>query len=189
MALNMRERFLAAMGDTPPAPKPTIKTCNFSHDQIALWMIANPSGKLGDCAREFDYSQSWLSIIIHSDAFQARYEELRKQADASVIHDIPAKMRGVASLALDALADQIETAAADNTVAPRDFLLRTSDSLLTKLGYGAQKNITVHAPGENVKVTVVDSATLERARAKLQAQRQDEKEVQGETLGLPNPAS
>lgn len=166
----------------PPAPataSPTIKACNFSHDAIALWLVANPGGKQKECAEHFGYTQAWLSIIIHSDAFQARYRELLGQADASVINDIPAKMRGVASRALDGLAEAVEVAVeSDQTIMHRGFLLETSDKLLRDLGYGPQKpTVQINNPVQNNTIIGVDSDTLARARQKMLSLKVDTSSV------------
>jgi len=155
--------------------KPTIQNRNFSHDAIALWLIANPDRMLKDCAVHFGYTQAWISAIIHSDAFKARYDDLLGDADTIVINDIPAKLRGVASRALDGLAEAVEVAVADSnsTMMHRGFLLETSDKLLRDLGYGPQKppvHTTVVENQQNVFVGV-DSTTLERARNKLLSQK------------------
>lgn len=159
---------------TPPATqasKPTIKSCNFSHDAIAQWLIANPGGQLGECADHFGYTRSWLSIIIHSDAFQARYKELLAGADAAVINDIPAKIRGTVSRALDGLAEAVDIAAAsEQTLMHRGFLLETSDKLLRDLGYGPQKpSVQINTPALNQQNNFIAVAPddLARARDKL----------------------
>lgn len=148
--------------------KPSIAKLNFSHDAIAQWMIQNPHAPLKDCAEYFNYTQPWLSIIIHSDAFQARYQELRGQADAAIIGDIPAKMRAVASRALDGLAEAVETAVkSEQTIVHRGFLLETSDKLLRDLGYGPQKpTVQISAPVQNNFITVAPD-DLARARARM----------------------
>lgn len=151
--------------------KPGIKACSFSHDAIALWLVANPHGKLKDCAEHFGYTQPWLSIIIHSDAFQARYHELLGEADAAVINDIPAKIRGVASRALDGLAEAVDIAvASEQHLLHRGFLLETSDKLLRDLGYGPQKpavQITHTGPQQTNIVMGVEPELLARARDKM----------------------
>ncbi len=164
----MRDAFLTATAAlSPSAPsKPTIKSLNFSHEAIIRWMLENPQRTLGECAKEFGYTQSWLSIIIHSDAFQSKYAELNGNADALVVADIPAKMRGIASMALEGLGDQIEMAVQERTIAPRDFLLKTSEALLKSLGYGQKQTVNINAHA-GATTNVVDADTLQRARAKM----------------------
>lgn len=186
--------LLAAAGVTPPTPAPTrpqIAKLNFSHEAIMRWLVENPQGSLGECAEHFGYSRSWLSIIIHSDAFRAKYQAMQKEADRLVLDDIPAKMRGTASLALEGLADQVALACEDGSVGHRQFLLETSESLLKSLGYGGGGKVVINAPGaQNVNTNVVDPATLERARQKLLEQRANTaKVIEGESTPVPAPAA
>lgn len=157
----------------PLAPPPTIKRLNFSHEAIARWLLENPESSLGDCAEKFGYTRGWLSIIIHSDAFKAKYHALQADADRLVLDDIPAKMRGTASMALEGLADQVEKAVADGSAGNRQFLLNTSETLLRQLGYGANNSkVVINAPGAGtVNASVVDHSALERARQKLTERR------------------
>lgn len=177
----LKDLFLQGT-DGLAASKPTIQKLNFNHEEIIRWLLANPGkvdgGRLKACADAFGYTQAWLSVIIHSDAFQSKWREMSAEADALVLGDIPAKMRGAASLAIDGLAAQIETAAADQTVAPRDFLLKSSEMLLKSLGYGQGKGgVVVNAPGGNV--TFVDADALSRARERLTAPRTNEPKLIG----------
>lgn len=170
--------------------KPTIQTCNFSHDAIAQWLIANPDGKLGDCAIHFGYTQPWLSVIIHSDAFQARYRELLGDADAAIISDIPAKIRGVASRALDGLADAVELAVnSEQTLLHRGFLLETSDKLLRDLGYGPNKAaVQINNPQVQHNTYIgVDPELLASARDRMLRLRERQEAVV--INALPAPAT
>jgi hypothetical protein len=177
---ELRDLFLKGT-DELVAEKPTIKSLNFSHEAIIRWLLANPEkvagGRLKACADAFGYTPGWLSIIIHSDAFQAKFRELSEEADSLVLNDIPAKMRGTASLALDGLAAQVETAVADQTVAPRDFLLKSSEMLLKSLGYGQGNKLTINqGPGSTAQVAV-GSDDLARARARLTTPRVNEQKL------------
>lgn len=184
---DLAEKFVAE--SRAVIAKPTIAKLNHSHEAIARWLLENPDRTMGQCADHFGYTASWLSIIIHSDAFQHHYRALQGKADEFVVADIPAKMRGVASMALDALAVQVEAAAQDRTVQPRAFLLQTSEALLSKLGYGAkptQVNVNTGGGAAAVAVGVVQPEALERARARLTQQRSNEaKVVEGEVVGKP----
>jgi len=141
-----------------------------THEDIARWMLTNPTLSLKACAQHFNYTQSWLSCIIHSDAFQARLKQLQDGADAVTLLDIPARLRGVAASALDGLADQVDLALKDASVGHRQFLLDVSDQTLKSLGYGAPK--TPLAPAglfqqNNYNFPPVDPVTLARARERI----------------------
>ena len=143
------------------------------HDQILQHMIANPTEKLGDVAARFEVSQSWLSVIVHSDTFQ---EELRKK-HAEVFHpaqlSIQERLTGMAHLALDKLGEEID----NGKVAP-GLLLETADSVLDRLGYG-----TKPAGGGNSQTNVfygsLPPGVLQDARASFgqKAIRVDEQEA------------
>lgn len=152
--------------------KSSIKRLSHTHEEIARWLLENPTRPLKDCAKEFGYTQSWLSCIIHSDAFQARLKKLQDGADAITILDVPARLRGVAASALDGLGDQVDTALKDgNGIAHRQFLLDASELALKSLGYGVSKAPV--APGNplfqqnNYNFPPVDPQTLARARERI----------------------
>jgi hypothetical protein len=113
---------------------------NHTHEAIARWLIENPTRSLGECARQFGYTQSWLSCIIHSDAFQVKLHQMQQEADAVTIMDVPARLRGVAAAALDGLAQQVDHALSEgNGVLHRQFLHQTAELTLKALGYGQPK--------------------------------------------------
>jgi len=175
-----------------PALRPTIKRCSFTHDALAQWMIENPSSNLGDAAEHFGYTRGWLSCIIHSDAFQARYKELLDKADVVVIHDIPAKLRGIASQALEGLAAEVEVASTLGGAQNRTFLKETSDMVLRRLGYGESKtSINVNnTSGGDVNVGVVSGDALSRARTRLQTVRsQEARVIESEPAGPDTPST
>jgi hypothetical protein len=166
---------LALRLDSVAAPKPGPAKLSHTHEDIARWLLENPTRPLKECAQHFQYSQSWLSCIIHSDAFQAKLRKLQEGADAVTLLDVPARLRGVASAALDGLAEQVEHAlkpSEGNSVVHRDFLLSTAELTLKSLGYGGQAKTPPPAPGmvfqqNNTFVTPVPPDVLARAREKL----------------------
>lgn len=141
-------------------------TTSPTHDQIALWLLQNPGPRLSSrCAEHFGYSLPWISTIINSDAFRARLSDVQALADAAVAIDIPAKLRGVAGLALDALAEQLDEAAKDGSMVHRGFVAETADMALHRLGYAPQKaaptlvgQLTVNQKNNFVSVAASDLA-------------------------------
>lgn len=183
-----------APGQPVKAPaKPTIAKLNFSHEAIIRFMLENPNVTQNEVAAHFGYSVSWISIIVHSDAFRAKWKEMSGRADELVLADIPAKMRGVASLAIEALGDQVQIAAENPNILNRSFLLETSETLLSKLGYGAKPQAGINIPvppGGAAHVTVVDASALERARARLTESRANNATViDGTAEQVPDPAT
>ena len=164
---------------------------NYSHEAIARWLLENPDRQLGDCAREFGYTQAWLSRIIHCNAFQAHMAELQRGADVIVMADIPTRLRAVASQALDGLAEAVEQAVeSDAKMLHREFLRDTAETTLKALGYGPAKGATqaVPPPATNTQINIlVDANVLERARERMQiAHSQEARVIEPETaIRLP----
>lgn len=143
-----------------------IEKVSFTHEALILWLLENPHRALRDCAAFFGYSQSWLSQIIHSDAFQ---EQLHKRQDELAILtglNIRAKLRGATDIALEGLTRKLE-----KTEDP-EFLLDATDKLLHRMGYApasARAVGTMNIQQNNTSIThnVVSASDLAEARALL----------------------
>lgn len=138
---------------------PEIATVRYTHEAIAEWLVANPMGSQGECARFFGYSEPWLSIIIHSDAFQVYYRKLADERGAIATHGIGEKVNALAAMALDKAMERL-------TVAPSDqYVLDTTEVALKALGYlGSNGNGTVRAePAQHMHIHV-DAEMLMVAR-------------------------
>jgi len=139
-----------------------IKTVSPKHDAIMDALIVHPERKLGEIAVMFGVSQAWLSVIIHSDAFQIQFKAKQKDTFNQTVVPLREKLIGVAHLAVDKLGDVLENA---STTSDKEFIADTTDSILKNLGY-SPKSVPPPLAG-NVKqqnVFVVDKATLESAR-------------------------
>ncbi len=133
------------------------------HEQIALWLVENPAGRQGDCARAFGMTQGWMSQIIASDLFQARLASLRDQEMEIGVLSIRERMAGLALQALEQMTDRLE--------AEQDLerIHKVADGMLKRLGYGEGRGtlaLQVQA-GEGAHVTINSPtpAALEEARA------------------------
>ena len=145
-----------------------IAEMSFSHHAIIDWMLSNPDALLADCAKAFNYTQPWLSTIIHSDAFKAEFSRRRAQLDEHIAHGIHAKMAAVSKKALDYLEDYLQ---GTDEKDPR-LVLDIADRTLHRQGYApskggvnifAQQNIIQPAPG------AVSRPLLEEARGLMRA--------------------
>lgn len=164
---------LALLQPTPAPAKIGPAKLSYTHEDIARWLVQNPSRPLKECAQHFNYTQSWLSCIIHSDAFQAKLRKMQEGADAVTLLDVPARLRGVAAAALDGLAQQVDHATGAEEgkgVMHRDFLLSTAELTLKSLGYGGQAKAPPPAPmfqQNNTFIAPVNPEVIARAREKL----------------------
>lgn len=107
-----------------------IKKMRISHEMILNWLMLNPEKTQGVCAKEFGVTEAWLSTVINSDCFQARWTARRMMMDKRSVELAEAKMRGVVDRGLERLEEMVET-----SPDPR-FVLDTTDKILGRLGYG-----------------------------------------------------
>ncbi len=163
------------------AKAPMLQGLNHRHQQIINWLIANPHRGLGECAKDFGYSQTWISQVIHSDAFQALYQARCQQLGVAVVHTIKDEITNTAAMAMAAIRKRIETG-----VASEKLLLGTTKTVLDTLGYtrGAAPQVQVNAAAP-VQVTVVDKAALINARERAASARQLLAGREGEYVAPP----
>lgn len=106
-----------------------------THELMVDWILQNPGGTLREMGAYFDYSPSWLSTIMHSDAFKAYAAERLKDVHAVVTQDVPAKMRALAEVAIERMHEVLQ-----KTEDPK-MIKESFDSVLNRYGYapGSQK--------------------------------------------------
>lgn len=129
-----------------------ISSINHRHEQIINWLIANPHLSLGECARTFNYTQNWLSQVIHSDMFQAIYRRRVEEEGGLVVHTMANKLTGLAAAVVDKTLERIEMG-----LASERFLSDTTETVLGALGYSAkalpqqaQQHLHVHLTPEDL---------------------------------------
>lgn len=139
--------------------KVQVLSLSHKHREILNYMVANPTEKLGDVAARHNVSQSWLSVLVHSDAFR---EALRKKQD-EVFHPamltLQERLTGMAHLTLDKLGEEI-----DNGKLTAPQLLETSTSVLDRLGYGTKAAAPNGAPTQNNYFFEAPVNAVQRAR-------------------------
>lgn len=142
-----------------------------THHQMMLWLVQNPGKRLADMSAEFGYSVPWLSQIINSNIFQARLKELQNVEDVCVLADLPAKLRGLTSQAVDELAVAVDDASKDSSkLIHRTFLMEVAELGLKSLGYGPKPASAPVAPPfmqQNNTFVTVSPEVLAKAREKL----------------------
>ena len=151
-------------------------------------MVVNPDGKLKQCARDFDVSQPWLSVIINSDIFKARLAERREAHFANISRTVSEKVSGVANLALNELEKRLDESA---DFLPYDTVLETAEMALKASGYGAKSG-----GGTQVHLQVINGGvnreTLEESRAlmhRLTITHEPAEEEQEDRCSILPPAS
>lgn len=106
-----------------------IQRISHKHSLIMNWMVLNPDQPLRACAEHFGVTQSWLSTVIHSDVFQAEFQEKLQKIHNHCAQSIPEKLRVVADIALDKLAGCVA-----NSEDP-EYILDAADKALHRMGY------------------------------------------------------
>ncbi len=123
-----------------------------THNSVADWLIANPGkGQMGACAVHFGYTPSWLSTLVHQDAFQALLKIKQGDVFEEVIIPLHEKMSGVAHRSVEKMGEILET------TNDHRLIKEIGKDMLSALGYGAsragpstiinntQNNLTVNA--------------------------------------------
>ena len=163
-----------------------------THEAIADWLIANPGkGQMGRCAAVFDISRSWLSTLIHQDAFEAMLKAKQGVVFQSVVIPLREKLVGVAHAGIEKIGEIVDTSDDERLI---HDITKTS---LAALGYGPSKtgqSVTIDNSTHNT--LNVDSAALAEARARrsqhyrspaLESQPQSqEPEVKAQAAQLPH---
>lgn len=147
------------------AASASVKKVSWWHERLADWMIAHPDRTLGEAAKYFNVTPTWLSVIKNSDAFRDYWASRSAEASSYMLADIKDKTLLVTEMALDRLIDRVNTT---GDVMPPDLLLDVAKTGLKSLGYG----VTPAAPaaGSNVNIQLnVTPGALETARQKMQA--------------------
>jgi hypothetical protein len=125
------------------------------------YMLANPGVSLGEIAKAFNYTQGWLSQIIHSDAFQAMLRDKQGVIFHNTVMPIREKMLGVASLALDRMIEKVQVEGDLST------LSKTAEGVLDRLGFGSKGgNTFIMNQTNNTQVNTLRSE-LDEAKALL----------------------
>lgn len=141
-----------------------VQSLSHRHEAVMNWLILNPERNLRQCADELGYTQSWLSTLIHSDIFQAKLKERQDIVFSVVAADVPEKLRGLASIVTDQMAEMLEK----NT--DKNFTLDSFDKIMHRAGYAPA---SARNPGGNPAVQVnntfvVSREELAQARASMQ---------------------
>ena len=113
-----------------------IQKLSVKHEAIMDYLLANPGMSLGDLAAHFGITQTWLSVVIHSPAFQDRLAEKKDMLfHHTVVATVRDKLTTIAHKALDRMADQLDFESSHKE------LRETADMALERLGIGGKVNV------------------------------------------------
>jgi hypothetical protein len=132
-----------------PAPRPEIRKIRYTHDAVIDEIIAFPAISQGELSQKFGFTQSWMSIIINSDAFQERLAERKAQlVDPRLIASIEDRLGAVAQRSLDKIMEKLD-GPGQNGIKMMELVA------IAKLGVG-DRNITKGVTVQNNSLYVVN---------------------------------
>lgn len=141
-----------------------IAKVSIKHDAILDYLMVNPAEKLGLVAAHFDVSQAWLSVIIHSDAFQAKLKDKSGECFTATVIPLREQLLGVAQVGVEKLGECLENA---STITDKQFIADTTDSILKNLGYSPKSAAPAQPSSAATNIFIVDRALLADAREKM----------------------
>jgi len=148
------------------------KNPRWYHTHIIDWMMANPNGKLSDCAAFVGKKLPTLSAIIRSDLFQAALEKRKREFSSTQDLIIKQKLTQVSVASLDMILDVIDK---KKSSIPLETLNTVADGALKRLGYGLeqkpQPGVQVNIQNNSVAVPV-SASELDAARSLMRQHQQ-----------------
>lgn len=130
-----------------PVRQGVIRKISYTHDGLIDMILAHPEFSQGQLAREFGYTQSWLSQVMASDAFKSRLAE-RKDAlvDPVLRMQIEDRFKGLVERSFDVLMEKLSVPASQ---IPDNLALRAFEISSRAAGFGAKTQVAVQVNVDN----------------------------------------
>jgi len=85
-----------------------IKKISYTHDAMVDLLVQNPGISQGQLAIHFGYTQTWVSIVMASDAFKERLAARRQELiDPAILATIEERFEAVATRSLEVLQEKL----------------------------------------------------------------------------------
>lgn len=130
------DQFIGVEDAAPVAPRQAIAKVSYNHDAMINMLIAR-QGRIsqGELAKYFGVTESWLSQIMSSDAFQARFAERTKElVDPAIRDEAQAGFREVLRISQELLLERLNSRKVSDTL-----LIKSTEVAGRALGYGARE--------------------------------------------------
>lgn len=149
------------------------------YDAIIDWRLANPGRPEYECAHAFGVSANYLSLIVNSDMFKARWEQRRRDHSEQLGASVQQKLLGTLDASLDLIQEHLRS---KRTAIPFQQLTDFSNKTLERLGYGAPKGpgVVINNTQSAAPAVVVSAVDLAEARALLR------RSGEAQALGVPS---
>lgn len=158
-----------ACSSSNPAPllaKQAIQKVNYSHDAMIDMIIANPAASQGSIALAFGYSQSWVSQVMASDAFQARMAERKDElVDPTIRATVEDRFKGLVLRSMEILKEKLDQ---PSDKIPDNLALRTLELASRAAGYGARMEPLVAPVNMEVHLNVLSENLTSLLKRKKQ---------------------
>ena len=136
---------------------------NLWHKDLADWLLVN-GGKPGwnkAASQHFGVSGTWLSTLIHSDAFQDYFGRRRAEMSDVQIFSARERMLGTLDQTIDLIQEKLEK---DGPTLPLNALLDTADLLAKRTGHSDGSK---GGPDIQNNILLVTREELEESRARM----------------------
>lgn len=111
-------------------------------------ILINPSVSQGELARQFGFTEAWMSIIINSDAFQEKLAQRKGELiDPKIQASINDRLDAIAKTAMDKIIARLDNPAAN--------IKNIELVAMAKLGVGDRNNRPVAPPTTNLYVVAL----------------------------------
>lgn len=159
------------------------------HRALAQYIVAHPTARRRQIAEAFGVSESWVSYVTNSDAFQNYLRQMDAEIESDVIIPLRAKLVEVADKAIDRLAEKVPVVQDPRT------LLEIADKTLHRLGYAPSRGpepVAAATVKATTNVFVADANLLAAAREKMVAAALPSGRTEGslelaESVGVAHP--
>ena len=118
-----------------------VQKLNNAHEQMMLWVLENPGGTLREMSAVFGYTVPWLCQVVNSDMFKAAIAEKMGDLTATVMADIPTKLRGTAALAIERVTEVLQT------TEDKELIVDAFDKVMHRYGYAPNSKNPGHGSG------------------------------------------
>lgn len=148
-----------------------IERVKYTHDAMIDVVLARPMATQAQIAEHFGYTESWISRIMCSDAFQARLAQRRSELiEPGILLSFEERLKLMASRSVEIITKQLEdldmedpeaVAGATNTA------FRALEISAKSLGYGArqtnvaiQQNLTVNTMSDQQLMAIAQGVVV-----------------------------
>ena len=118
-----------------------VKKIRYTTDAIIDAILVNPAVSQGELAEMFGYTQTWISIIVNSDAFKNRLAERKGElVDPQITASVEARLEALGKASLDRLLERVNSSV---PLKPLELVA------MAKLGVGNRADRPVQPPTQN----------------------------------------